>query len=390
MAKSSVSVESWLSKLGQPASDRDYRPGHARMRKLLEHLKLTTPRLRIRIAGTNGKGSTAHMLNQALMCAGLRVGLYTSPHIHEFNERIRVNSIPIDRTTLLSGLESLVPVALRVSASYFELATVIALHYFSSRSVDVEILEAGVGARLDATTAVPADMALITPIGLDHQDWLGESLSRIAREKAYAMDGCRWSISAPQTPEVANILQAYNPGLEIISQATDFHGLAAYGSHQKINASLACSAVGRLKDTGWFSIDLARARKAIAETGIPGRMQHVQWGKRQIWLDAAHNEHAIRALLPDLKGLADPFDAIFVFPRPDRNLGQALDLLRPYCRRIITPRWLDSPSSACYETVDEALDMELPHPDHGRYLVLGSFTSVAAADAWLGRQVGTS
>jgi len=179
----STNIEPWLKQLGLPAADRNYQPGHARMRSLLEQVKLATPTLRIRIAGTNGKGSTAFMLSRTLADYGLKTGLYTSPHIHQFNERIRINGLPISNAELVSRLENLIPKVLEIGASYFEMATTLALCFFSDSRVDVEILEAGVGARLDATTSVPADMALLTPIGLDHQNWLGESLSDIAREK---------------------------------------------------------------------------------------------------------------------------------------------------------------------------------------------------------------
>jgi len=171
-------IDQWLEQLGQPAADRDYKPGHERMHDLLAPLaetnQLKQPKLRIRIAGTNGKGSTAFMLANALQACGLKVGLYTSPHILQFNERIRINGEPVSDTALLQGIEQLMPRALEIGASYFETATALALKQFSDLEVDVEILEAGVGARLDATTAVEADVALITPIGLDHQGWLGE------------------------------------------------------------------------------------------------------------------------------------------------------------------------------------------------------------------------
>ena len=97
-------IESWLEQLGQPSADRDYKPGHARMHDLLAPLKLKRPKLRIRIAGTNGKGSTAFMLAAALQACDLKVGLYTSPHIHQFNERIRINGESISNDALLSLL----------------------------------------------------------------------------------------------------------------------------------------------------------------------------------------------------------------------------------------------------------------------------------------------
>ncbi len=155
------------------------------MQELLRPLCIKRPKLRVRIAGTNGKGSTAFMLSHALQACGMRTGLYSSPHIQHFGERIRINGVPVSETTLHMLMQSIMPAALKAGASYFEAATALALKYFSDSHVDVEILEAGVGARLDATTAVEADMALITPIGLDHQNWLGDRLADIAAEKAH-------------------------------------------------------------------------------------------------------------------------------------------------------------------------------------------------------------
>jgi len=379
-----ATVEQWLQQLGQPAADRDYRPGHDRILTLMSGDAIRIrPRLRIRIAGTNGKGSTAFMLAHALSSCGIKVGLYTSPHIHHFSERIRINGIPIDHDELLTALECLVPLALKVGASYFEVATAMALRFFSTSNVEVEILEAGVGAHLDATTAVPADVALITPIGLDHQAWLGDSLGSIAMEKAYVMDGCRWAISALQEQTVANVLQGRRPDLMILQHIPALPVLASPGRHQRVNAGLAFAAMQRVEKSFFPEIDMEAVRRAIAGTRIPGRLQLFHWGGHLIWLDAAHNRHAVQALLPGLRRLADPFNAIFVFPRRDRDLSDSLELLRPYARRLVTPRWMQFGSGPGYTTLESALEAQLTNQKRGKFLVLGSFTAVASAENWL-------
>jgi len=364
------SIEAWLAELGNPSADRDYQPGHARMLAVLERLDCRRPGLRIRIAGTNGKGSTAFMLAAALQSAGLTVGLYTSPHILEFNERIRINGVPVDHARLLAGMERIMSLARAAGASYFETATALALDQFSRAAVDVEILEAGVGARLDATTAIGADMALITPIGLDHQHWLGDSIAQIAGEKAYVMRGCRYCISAPQRDEVAAVLQAMQPALRVCAAET-WDDLAMSGLHQHENASLAWAAVQQLGHD-FPAIDLQAARHAICRCQVPGRLQHVHAGQADIWLDAAHNHHAVAALLPSLRLLADPFDAILVFTRADRSLDDALALLEPYAGNVISN---DADASL---TPEKALQAEIRRKPNGQFLVLGSFTTVAA------------
>jgi dihydrofolate synthase/folylpolyglutamate synthase len=370
MKEQLTSIEKCLAELGSPAADRDYQPGHERVLKLLANITTHRPKLRFRVAGTNGKGSTATMLAAALQSAGFKTGLYTSPHLLEFNERIRINNVPVNNSALSESLSRLLPRAQAVQASYFETATALALDQFAREAVDVEILEAGVGARLDATTAVAADMALITPIGLDHQHWLGNTLDEIAVEKAFAMKGCRWSISALQTDEVAQVLRDFNPDIcftgpyegEWSSQKTP-------GQHQHINADLAYAAIRLLCDTGTIKLDLKQAHQAIAHCVIPGRLQYIHMHGANVWLDAAHNRHAVESLLPTLPELADPFDAILVFTREDRSLADALPLLEPFARELITGK-------ACqpYEALQQAMKN---HPG-GSFLVLGSFTTVAA------------
>ncbi len=354
------------------SADRDYRPGHARMFQLLDGLALRRPRLRIRIAGTNGKGSTAFMLAAALQSAGLRVGLYTSPHILSFNERIRINGAPVADRALLDSLAQIMPLAHAAGASYFETATALALEQFSRAGVDVEILEAGVGARLDATTAVDADMALITPIGLDHESWLGDTIQAVASEKTYAMQGCGHCFSAPQVDAVAAVLRDFEPAVRFCAVSDGaWRDLAMRGAHQRINAALAGAAAEACRAC-WPELDVEAARDAIRRCVVPGRLQYLRAGRASIWLDAAHNRHAVEVLLPSLKQLADPFDAILAFTREDRSLADALPLLAPYAARLISN---DDGGDGAPATVLRALLREQPD---GRFLVLGSFMTVAA------------
>jgi len=383
MSGKSNSIEAWLHELGQPSADRDYKPGHERVHQLLGRLHLNRPSLRVRIAGTNGKGSTAHMLTDALTACGMKVGLYTSPHIHQFNERIRINGEAVDDAELLPYLECLMPTALVCGASYFEVATALALACFSEAHVDAEILEAGVGARLDATTAVPADMALITPIGLDHQAWLGCAVEDIAAEKACAMDGCRFAISAPQLPEVARVLSARRPSIVFTQADISLPALTMHGDFQLINAGLAYEAVLQLQGGGLGGIDPEAATRAIAATRVPGRMQMVSLAGCRIWLDAAHNLQAVEAVSKTCAAMHECFDAIFIFTREDRDLVEALPLLRPLCRRLIVNARDPSIADARYANVKMALSSEIGSRTSGSFLVLGSFITIAAAENWV-------
>ena len=365
------SIEQWLEQLGQPSADRDYKPGHQRMHDLLAPLSQTNqlkrPKLRIRIAGTNGKGSTAFMLAAALQACGLKVGLYTSPHILQFSERIRINGKAISNDALLSLIEAMMPNALKIGASYFEMATALALKHFSDQQVDVEILEAGVGARLDATTAVDADMALITPIGLDHQAWLGDTIESVADEKSYVADGCKMVLSAVQSDVVMPILKQRASKLIVVEPDTSL-SLSMPGDHQKQNAALALNAAKCLLEKGLICGSMDQIKHAIESTVVTGRLQKIQIGEATIWLDAAHNRHAVEALLPTLKTLN--LDVIIIFTREDRSLADSLPLLASATQQIITD--ID------YPNVTEALNTELQSCPNGRFLILGSFITVAS------------
>ncbi|RMH52839.1 MAG: bifunctional folylpolyglutamate synthase/dihydrofolate synthase [Zetaproteobacteria bacterium] len=379
LAPRDTTPERLLETLGAPAADRDYRPGHARMAALLDAVAPRRPRLRIRVAGTNGKGSTAAMVAAGLRACGLRVGIYTSPHLHRFHERIRIDDTEVDDDALLQTLARLIPTARRVGASYFETATAAALSLFSQARVDAEVLEAGVGARLDATTAVEAEMALLTPVALDHQAWLGDTLREIAEEKAAAGDGCRWFCSAEQPPEAADLLRARHPRIRFVD-ADPTLTPAMEGAHQQQNASLAMAALDLLHREGWIAGDRERMRQTICSVRLPGRLERRTLRGATLWLDVAHNPHAVAALID---ALPEPVDAALIYTRADRSLADQATLLRRRCATLI------GADAAVWDrriaTPEQALKAALADGAR-RLLLLGSFTSVAAARRWLTAQ----
>ncbi len=373
-------VEAWLEALGAPSADRDYQPGHARVLALLQAAQeqgftFHKPKLRIRIAGTNGKGSTAHFLAYALQANGYHVGLYTSPHILTFHERIQVNGMPIVQDDLMRLMAMVMPLALEKKASYFETAAVLALLHFSQQKVDVEILEAGVGAHFDATTAVPADMALLTSIGLDHQAWLGDTLEAIARDKAYVFKGCATKLSMKQSLEVERVLGEVVQDV-VYTQAWDMP-LAVLGEHQKHNAGLAYAALQHMH-TYLPDLDITKAEHSIQHALISGRLEQVQHQGHTFILDAAHNEHAIQALLPTLKDM-QRFDVIFLATREDRDLSGCVARLEAYAGKVVVMTGL---KPYIYQSITEALDAEVVAYPQGRFLVLGSFLTLNETLSW--------
>ncbi|MCX7869345.1 MAG: Mur ligase family protein, partial [Terrimicrobiaceae bacterium] len=220
-------------------------------RRLLDALGNPDRGLRfLHVAGTNGKGSVCAMLDSVLRQAGFKTGLYTSPHLVDFAERIRVNGVKIPDPELCDGLGRLRQ-AVRGwdhAPTYFELATVLAAWHFARSGCEWVVWETGMGGRLDATNVVDPAVAIITPIGLDHQQWLGETIGAIAGEKAGILKPGRPAVSSAQSAEAAEVLrrraEALGVALEFVHSSWP-GPLGLEGAHQRANAALAARALER-------------------------------------------------------------------------------------------------------------------------------------------------
>lgn len=262
----------------------------------------------IHVAGTNGKGSVCAMMDSIFRAAGRKTGLYTSPHLVDLRERFRVDGELISPGELDAILERL-RTAVRDwdhSPTFFEITTVAALMYFANAQVDIVLLETGMGGRLDATNAVSPRVTVITPIGMDHQQWLGSTLAEIAAEKAGIIKPGVPVISSPQAPEAAAVISAtaqrLNATLTVVAPITDDVIVGLAGQHQRMNAAVAIAAV----HAAGFSLPDSAILQGLREVKWPGRFQEVE----NFRLDGAHNPAGIRALLdaweaeyPDVKPL---------------------------------------------------------------------------------------
>jgi dihydrofolate synthase/folylpolyglutamate synthase len=253
----------------------------------------------LHIAGTNGKGSVCAMLDTICRSAGLRTGLYTSPHLVTYRERIRLNGAMIPEAVVASGLTHLREAtrAWEHPPTFFELTTALALDWFYREGAEVIVLETGLGGRLDSTNALTPAVTVLTPISLDHQQYLGDTLGSIAAEKAGILKPGIPAVSALQPDEAREVIEAtaerLGAPLEWVSKPTRFE-VALPGSHQKLNAALAIAAIR--------SASIPVSDEAIAE-GLrevvwPGRFQLIERpsGNRLI-LDGAHNEAAAERLV---------------------------------------------------------------------------------------------
>jgi len=267
----------------------------------------------VQVAGTNGKGSISTMVERIASAAGLRCGLYTSPHLLSWCERIRLPDGLIAEVELRRLLQGLQPLALRHDLTPFELVTAAAFLAFAEAEVELAVLEVGLGGRLDATTVHPRrDVLAFASIGLDHTEALGPTLAAIATEKAGVLHGGGRAVSGPQAPEAAAVLQrqaeACGCPLRWVAplppEAAGGPELGLRGELQRHNGAVAVAAAEALAELGW-PIDAAAIQRGLREARWPGRLARHRFGGRPLLLDGAHNPPAAEALRRELDGAAD-------------------------------------------------------------------------------------
>lgn len=285
--------------------------GIDRMERLAEelgHPERDVPCLHV--AGTNGKGSVAAMIEAILRAAGWRTGLYTSPHLVKPGERVQVDRQPLTDAELVGYLGELRPLADRLAAreaddrpSFFEYMTAMAFLQFTRKRCDVAVLEVGLGGRLDATNIVMPEVSVITSIGLDHCEILGEDLKQIAAEKAGIVKSGRPVVIGRMPPEAEAVIRtiAARRGAAVFSVSERFgDDVANYpstrleGDHQRWNAATAVLAVQALAPR--WQIDDDAIKRGLAQVSWPGRWQRVHVAGRLLVLDASHNPEGAQVL----------------------------------------------------------------------------------------------
>ena len=278
--------------------------------QLLEFLGNPQKKLKlIHVAGTNGKGSTCAHIECILRGNGYKVGLYTSPHLINFNERIRVNGSPIKNHEIISFIKTVDIAIQKIDSTFFEVTTAMALKYFQDHNVDIAVIETGLGGRLDSTNVIEPILTIMTPISMDHMDILGNSIQQIAKEKSGIIKDDIMLITAKQERVVMDILfdkakekktsiiVADNPlNISIDSNGTSFslakknYKTPLIGDFQAANASLAISAVAHLDN----KIKHKSICKSLKDLYWPGRLQCLS---KKIYYDVAHNESGIKSIL---------------------------------------------------------------------------------------------
>jgi dihydrofolate synthase/folylpolyglutamate synthase len=401
--------------------------GLERVREVALQLGLLNKRCPVAIVGgTNGKGSTACFLAALLTACGHRVGLFTSPHLVHYNERVQIDGVPVSDAALLGAFERIEAVRGPVTLTFFEYNTLAALEVFRNAGVTVMVLEVGLGGRLDATNIIDADVAVLCSVGLDHRDWLGDTLAQIGAEKAGIFrPGQAVVLGSPDMPDsvwqraadlhcrlwvAGRDFSVRIDGDGVAAQTWDFRSASCHldglpapalsGTIQYGNAASALAALNLLGVAG--ACEPKRIAQALVSTRLPGRFQIVP-GKVEWILDVAHNEpaamvlareldarridgrtFAVAGMLSDkdvaavaraLDGVVDHWLLAGISDEPRGLSAAALQARLPPLRGTI--ELAERVESACERARSLART-------HDRVLVLGSFQVVGPALVWLG------
>jgi len=292
----------------------------------------------IHVAGTNGKGSVCAMIDSICRAQGCRAGLFTSPHLVTFRERIRVNGDMISEDAVAKGLTSIRNLVANWDPhpTFFEVVTALALKHFSDARVEVVILETGLGGRLDATNAIQSAVSVITPIDFDHEKWLGKTISEIAAEKAGIIKQGVPIFCALQRPEAEKEIRARaaecGAPLEFATNPYDRSPIALAGSHQKENAALAVAALRAVK----IDVDDSAIARGLESIDWPARFQ--RWDERTI-IDGAHNPAAARMLAETWREMFGAQRATLILAiLSDKNLCEICEALVPITDSVVLPK----------------------------------------------------
>jgi len=402
-------ITEFLSRIGNP--QRDFRSVH--------------------VTGTNGKGSVCAFIESILRESGLRVGLYTSPHLVDFRERIVVDGEMLSEADVVrlgnelrGTMEAMAKESDEKQLTFFEFTTGLAFKYFSERQVDIAVLEVGMGGRMDATNVVTPEVSVITRIGLEHTAYLGNTLSEIAREKAGIIKQGVPVVCSDRNPESIGVIKRTcehrnsqlilidkgfriaNVNTELNGTTFDYHGVETMdglatrlvGAHQAENAGVAVAAIEVLRRTGYSAHEEA-VRTGLSETAWPGRLD-IRSIEPLLILDGSHNPEGVRTSISVLSSLGLTPLTLVVACMSDKDAAGIVSALAPHAGRIVVTEVKTGRSEKATRLFELArksfegeVTMETEVPDamanalsrvSGRGVcVIGSFYLVGEAMKWL-------
>jgi dihydrofolate synthase/folylpolyglutamate synthase len=390
----------------------------------------------VHVAGTKGKGSTCALIESALRAAGYRTGLYTSPHLHTFCERIQVNGCHISRDDVVVLVNELAPHTQAIpKLTWFEIVTALGLVHFARQNVEIAVVEVGLGGRLDATNVVTPLVSVITSLSFDHTAWLGDTLAQIAAEKAGIIKSGVPVVSAPQAPEAMRVIERrcaeLGSPLTVVGRnwkfepgAISLHGqhfwvtpyqryhapgakperlplfVKLLGRHQLVNATLALATLAQLAQSD-VGVSPRHMREGLASVQWPGRMEVLSEAPLLV-CDGAHNGDSAQQLVAALKEWFPGKRWTLIFgASSDKDYGAMFDALGPFAGRIVLtrsnhPRAADPQAllavlrergGAAHIAADLDEAWALVEPETG-VIVTGSLFVVAEARLWWARRSG--
>ena len=417
-----ATLDDWLRWL-ETLAPRAIELGLDRVTDVLERLALPRPGRVITVAGTNGKGSSVAMLEALYRESGARVGSYTSPHVLDYGERIRIDGQPAVERSIITALERVESVREGVALTYFEYGTLAALGEFAAVGVDTIILEVGLGGRLDAVNAMDPDACLITNVSLDHCDWLGDDIETIAAEKAGVMRASRPAVFGSTDVPGAIGAAAARIGADLIVAGRDFGRSRRYGDlwdwrgrersldrlrapalggdHQIDNAAAVLALVEALGPAAL--LDRERVNRALGGVTLPGRLQRVVARGRRWLLDGAHNPagaaalgaalatHATSGKVIAIVGILDDKDSGAIIaalaPTVDHWIACAAESTRAIAEHELADQVAMHTGRPCRiagSVVDAMRAAAALATSEDWILVAGSFYTVGPALRWLG------
>lgn len=351
-----------------------------RMRSLLKRLHNPHQKIKtVHIAGTKGKGSTATMLAAMLEACGLKVGLYTSPHICDIRERITVNNAKIARTDLTKLIVKVAPHIEKMKKdqpTFFEIMTAMAFCHFAEQKVDIAVVETGLGGRLDSTNVLTPEVCGITSISMDHMHQLGKTITEIAKEKAGIFKSGVPAVSVPQNSAAKRVLRKIARDIEtdlaftgeniefsyrvessrregchtrvcLTTPRSRFEHLLVpvLGEHQALNCGLALALLDKLKERG-YKIDDEKAIDGLARVRLPGRMEMLTSTPRLL-VDGAHNAASIQAVMKAI-GQHVPYDSmVMIFGcAADKDIRGMIEQIATGADKVIFTKAQSNPRAA--------------------------------------------
>ena len=399
-------VTEWLYRqlpMYQNQGEKAYKADLSNILSIVDHVD--NPHLRfksIHIAGTNGKGSTSHMLASILQEAGYKTGLYTSPHLVNFRERIRINGIMISEAEVVSFVEQNKTFFTTRSCSFFEMTVGLAFHHFAQQKVDIAVVETGLGGRLDSTNIIIPEVSVITNVGFDHTHILGDTLPKIAEEKAGIIKESVPVVIGEYHSETFPVFVKKAQRLEsplykgFIVKDDQLFVSDLRGTYQKENQKTVLTTIDVLRKQGW-RVTGDHMRRGIAHciqnTGLQGRWQQLGF-KPLIIADVAHNKEGLEYTLRQIMELADertvhfvlgfvadkdlrtifsllPKNARYYFCKPDLARAMPLDSVEKEAKR-------QRINCSLYTTVSEAYMTALQGTDKEDVIYVGGSTFVVA------------